>query len=80
MSALTQTEIPKPVRAYDIRKGPIIWLNDLENDKKYKKWSLKLSPLFGALKAPPKLRKNVVNEIHRPFHRYIRLPEIRGRA
>ena len=63
VTMLTQKEATKPSLAYDIRKGPIIWLNDLENDKKYKRWFPKLAPLFGALNAPPRVRKNLMNVV-----------------
>ncbi|OHT10994.1 glycosyl transferase [Tritrichomonas foetus] len=61
INLLTRNSLNKPTLTVDIRKLPIMWANDLEKDKKYKKWSSKLDHLFGALKAPPKIRKNIIN-------------------
>ena len=38
-------------------------MNDLEKDNRYKKYPTKLKTLFGALQAPPKIRRNLVNAI-----------------
>lgn len=61
ITLLTELEIAKSVLSVDIRNKPIIWLNDLEKDKRYKKWTPKLSSLFGKLTAPPRIRKNLIN-------------------
>lgn len=58
---LTKMTLTKPTLSVDIRKLPVKWLNDIEKDKKYKKWTSKLKPLFGALKSLPKIRKNLIN-------------------
>lgn len=58
---LSKMSLSKPTLSIDIRKLPIKWLNDIEKDKKYKKWNPSLMALFDALKAPPKIRKNLIN-------------------
>ena len=59
---LTKMEIPKQNFVYDIIKDDkVIWLNNIEKDKRYKKWKRNLSSLFGSLNTIPKIRKNIIN-------------------
>ena len=58
---LLEHEIKQPQLVIDIRECPILWVNDLENDKRYSKFHRKLDTLFGSLSEPPKIQKNIVN-------------------
>lgn len=61
ISLLKTMTFTKPTLSVDIRNQSIIWLNDIEKDKRYKKWSSKLKPLYGALNGIPKIRRNLIN-------------------
>lgn len=47
----------------DARGDHILWINNLETDKRYSKYSKKVDSLFGRLNEPPKIRHNIVNMI-----------------
>ena len=58
-----EQETSNPALVIDIREAPILWINDLENDRRYSKYHKKLDTLFGRLSEPPKIRRNIVNMV-----------------
>ena len=58
---LQRTKITKPNLFVDIRHLPIHWVNDIEKDKRYKKWSSNINSFLESQSKDPHIRKNVVN-------------------